>query len=106
MLEPGCLLGLELVDAAGRALDPRAAPIALDLRRAGADPTTRRWVQRGDGTVLAADDAPPAAGTCWLDEAVADGLYRLRISVDGELRLDRSLALRAGERQLERCVVP
>lgn len=105
VLEPGCVPGLELVDAAGRPLDPRALAIGVDLRLAGGPRVSRRWIQQNENGRFAADDAPPAPGACWLDEAVPGGLYRLTVDVAGDRRVDLQLALRAGERQLERVTV-
>jgi len=105
VLEPGCVLGIELVDYAGQPLDPKRVSITLDLRLAGGPKVSRRWIQKNERGRFAANDAPPAAGTCWLDEAVTGGLYRLTVSIDGELRHDQQLALRQGERQHERIAV-
>lgn len=105
VLEPGCVLGVEVVDNLGQPIDPKRASITLDLRLAGGPKQSRRWIQQNDRGRFAADDMPPAIGACWLDEAVTGGLYRLIVSIDGQLRYDQQLALRQGERQQERIVI-
>lgn len=105
-LEPGCALGVEVVDSSYRALEPGQRAVEWHLRLAGGPQQRHRWIHRSERGRLAADDAPPVAGRCWLEEPVAPGLYRLVVTVDGTQRADFQLALRAGERQTERLVLP
>jgi hypothetical protein len=106
LLEPGCLLTLDLVDRDGVPLDPEEHETGIELRRHGGDLVSRRWCQQADAGLVAAIDAPPGAGPCWLDEAVPGGLYTVTIRIDGRMRLDKQqIVLRAGERQVERLVV-
>ncbi|MCR9244011.1 MAG: hypothetical protein NXI31_03195 [bacterium] len=100
-LEPGCVIGLEIVDLRGNHFDPKQRAIELELRLAGGPKVSRRWLQVTERGRLAADDAPPGPGTCWLDTAIAGGLYRARVTLDGQLVVDRQLVLQAGERQTE-----
>ena len=105
-LEPGCLLTLELVDAAGRPLDPAHGAVTLGLRLPGGPTIARHWLQNRDTGPVSAVDALPGPGPCRAAEPVAAGTWQLDVLVGGEPRVQRQLVLRAGERQTERIVVP
>lgn len=111
-LEPGCIPVLELVNPAGTPLDPAHGAITLSLRLAGGPAVQRLWQQqRADAAGPAAGlvgsiDALPVAGPAWPAEPLAAGSYQLSVFVDGQPALERSLVLRAGERQPERLIVP
>jgi hypothetical protein len=106
-LEPACLPVFELVDMAGRALDPaNAGRVALALRLPGGPDNPRTWaVKTASGAVTSLDHLP-AAGPVSPQDAVPAGTYAFEVSIDGQLRLSRFVTLRAGERQRERFVVP
>lgn len=105
VLEPGALLELEVVDAAGQAVDPGRG-VALDLRLPGGPAQPRYWLGQRDGKAVRALDALPSAGVVTTAEAVMAGSWQLEVVV-GELpAVVVALTLRAGQRQRERIVVP
>jgi hypothetical protein len=104
VLEPGALLELEVVDAAGQAVDPGRG-VALDLRLPGGPGQSRYWLGQRDGKAVRALDGLPSAGVVTTAEAVAAGSWQLEVVV-GELpAVAVALSLRAGQRQRERVVV-
>lgn len=106
-LEPGCALSLELVDAHGAPFNPTVYGTAtIGLRLPGGPPVQRKWFSRQGDTEATAVDVLPAIGTASLAQAVPAGTYTLEIFANGEPRVSQSLQLRAGERQVERIVVP
>lgn len=111
-LEPGCMPVLELVNPAGAPLDPAHGAITLSLRLAGGPAVQRLWQQQRTGPageaagLVGSIDALPVVGPGWPAEPVAAGSYQLSVFVDGQPALERSLVLRAGERQPERLLVP
>ncbi|MEO6598032.1 MAG: hypothetical protein ABIP94_25085 [Planctomycetota bacterium] len=106
-LEPGTLPVLELVDLSGQALAPGSAgTVTLQLHLPGGPLTPRRWVVMNDGSATTAVDTLPGKAPTWPAEAVPASIYALEVHVAGELRLQRTLMLRVGERQVERIVVP
>lgn len=105
-LEPGCLLQLELVNAAGQPLDPAHGAVTLGLRLPGGPAQPRHWVQHRGKLLVRAEDALPGPGPVWLAEAVPAGSWQFDVLVSGQPALQQMLALRAGERQVERIVVP
>jgi hypothetical protein len=105
-LEPGCVLSLELVDAAGRPIDPASGAVTLGLRLPGGPAIARNWLVAGERGLLSAVDALPGPGVCRAAEPVAAGTWQLDVLVSGDPRVQRQLVLRAGERQTERIIVP
>lgn len=111
-LEPGCIPVLELVSPAGAPLEPAHGAITLSLRLAGGPAVQRLWQQQRPGPagpaagLVGSIDVLPIAGPAWPAEPVAAGSYQLSVFVDGQPALERSLVLRAGERQWERLLVP
>jgi hypothetical protein len=107
-LEPGALLALELYDASGRAFDPaRYGTTTFAMHWPGGAKVQRKWLSAsGGGAAATAIDVLPGIGLAELTEAVPPGVYQFELFVNGEPRLQRSLTLVAGERKLERLVVP
>lgn len=106
-LEPGALLGLEIVDAAGQGLDPaKQGTTRLSLHFAGAPHVARKWVNRQGLAAATAIDVLPGIGRAELAEAVPPGPYELEVSVAGALRTKQPLFLRPGFKNEERIVVP
>lgn len=108
VLEAGCLLTLELVDATGAPLAPAAnGPIVLQLHPAGGAPVGRLWTGTNEnGRAVAALDSLPARGSVAPAEPLPAGSYELLVSIDGQQRARQFVTLRAGERQTERILVP
>ena len=105
VLEPGCILQLELVDSAGQPLDPAQGAVTLDLRLPGGPAVPRLWQQQRETRTLGAIDALPGPGVTWPAEPLAPGTWQLDVQVSGQPALQRRLVLRSGERQAERLVV-
>lgn len=106
-LEPGALLGLEIVDSAGQGFDPtRQGTTRLSLHFAGAPHVARKWINRQGQAAATAVDALPGVGRAELAEAIPAGPYELEITVNGALRSKQPLFLRAGMKNEERIVVP
>ena len=106
VLEPGCLLTLDLLDQNSAPLDPAQRQVTIDLRLPGGPFVSRRWHQLADRGLRAAVDAPPGPGPCWLDAALPPGRYALTVRADDDrIALRQELVLRAGERQVERLFV-
>ncbi len=108
-LEPGALLALDLVDAAGQPLDPvrLGATVTLSLRLVNGPDVKRKWVVRGNGAEAAANDVLPGVGRVQLADAVLPGPYRLDVLVRAQPRVqNHTIFLRAGLRNEERIVVP
>lgn len=105
VLEPGCLLTLDLVDASGKSFDPSRTAIAIDLRLAGGPAVSRRWHQFAARGLAAAIDGLPGTGPAFLNAALAPGHYALQVSIAGKVRLRQTVVLRANERQTERAVL-
>lgn len=106
-LEPGCVLVLDLVDAAGNPLDPtRVGTTTLQLHLAGGPTVPRRWTVTTGALVATATDVLPGVGQVLLAEAVPAGSYELNIGVAGRPVVQRTLTLRAGDVPVERVVVP
>jgi hypothetical protein len=107
VLEPGCVPVLEVCDRHGAVLAPEPQQVVgLDLRAPGGPPSARRWLGKGERGPVAAIDRRPAPSATWPAEAVPAGVWQLDVFVDGELRLQQQLVLRAGERQHERVFAP
>ncbi len=107
VLEPGCLPVLELVDAGGAYFDPaRLGAVTLSLRIPGGPTVPRRWTVVSGTAAATAIDALPGVGPVWPAEAMPAGVWTLEVFVAGDPRVQRALMLRAGERQVERIVVP
>jgi len=107
VLEPGCIPEFELLDAAGAALDPKATgAVQLQLHPPGGAAVPRMWTLQTDGRTTAALDTLPGSGVVSLAQPVAAGSYVLEVSIAGRQRVQQFVTLRAGERQLERIVVP
>lgn len=106
-LEPGALLGLEIVDSAGQGFDPtKQGTTRLSLHFAGAPHVARKWISRQGQAAATALDALPGIGRAELAEAVPGGPYELEITVNGALRSKQPLFLRPGMKNEERVVVP
>jgi hypothetical protein len=106
-LEPGALLALDLVDAAGQPFDPTVhGKVTLSLRLPGGPVTPRKWMVRAGGVETAAIDVVPGVGKVQLADAVAAGHYQLEVQVHGALRAQQQLFLRSGVENRERLVVP
>lgn len=106
-LEPGALLTLDLVDAAGQPYDPAQRGSArLSLHLVGGPDVSRKWLVRNEVAEAAAIDVVPGVGKVQLGEAVVGGPYQLEVSVMGTTRVQRQLFLRPGQRQEERVLVP
>ena len=106
-LEPGALLGLEIVDSAGQGFDPaRHGTTRLSLHFAGAPHSARKWVARQGLTAATAVDVLPGVGRAELATAVPPGPYELEVSVQGSLRTKQPMFLRPGIKNEERIVVP
>ena len=105
VLEPGCLLTLDLIDRHGATFVPGNAAVGIDLRLPGGPAIARRWHRLVQGRLEAAIDAPPGPGPCWLETALAPNRYSLTIHVDGRVAAQQTLQLNAGDRQTERIVV-
>jgi hypothetical protein len=107
VLEPACVLTLELVDRDGAAYDPsRFGKLTLALGLPGAPATQRLWSSKAGDARASALDVLPGIGSATLEDPIASGSYLLELSVNGEPRLQRTLVLRAGEKQQERLIVP
>jgi hypothetical protein len=107
-LEPGALLSLELVDAAGQPFDATQRGTAtLDLRLVGGPAVRRKWLVRHDAGEAAAIDVVPGIGKVQLADAVVAGPYQIDVLVNGAPRVRaRQLFLRPGVTNEERIVVP
>lgn len=106
-LEPGCLLVLDLVDAAGQPFDPaRHGAATLRLSLPAGPPVRRKWLVRSGGVEAVAVDTVPGVGPVELADAVRPGTWQLEVAVQGEPRVQHRLLLAAGVRQRERVVVP
>ncbi|HEX5050178.1 MAG TPA: hypothetical protein VFZ65_00270 [Planctomycetota bacterium] len=105
-LEPGALPVFELVDSNGTALDAHGEAPALQLHLPGGPPISRRWVVESQGSATTAIDTLPGTGPTWPAEAVPAGMHAFEVRIAGDLRVQLTLLLRAGERQVERVVVP
>ncbi len=106
-LEPGCLLTLELADAAGRPFDPaRDGQLALRLHLEGGPPQPRLWLGARGGQPIAAVDLAVTAGPLRPDGALPAGRYVLEVERDGVPPRQYSLLLLAGQRQQEQVVIP
>ncbi len=106
-LEPGALLGLEIVDSAGQGFDPtKQGTTRLSLHFAGAPHVARKWISRQGQAAATAVDALPGIGRAELAEAIPGGPYELEITVNGALRSKQPLFLRPGVKNEERIVVP
>lgn len=106
-LEPGALLAVELVDAAGQPFDPsRHGTATLRLQLPGGPLVQRKWFVRTEAAEASAIDVVPGVGKVMLAEAVVAGPYRLEVVVQGGSRAERQLFLRPGVRNEERLVVP
>ncbi len=106
-LEPGALLGLEIVDSAGQGFDPaRQGTARLSLHFAGGPHVARKWITRQGQAAATAIDVLPGIGRAELAEAIPGGPYELEITVNGALRSKQPLFLRAGMKNEERIVVP
>lgn len=107
VLEPGCLIEFDLVDANGAALDPaQAGAVQLQLRPAGGDAVARLWTVRDGPKPAVAVDLLPTVGVVTPDQALAAGNYEFTVAIDGRQRVQQFLTLRAGQVQRERIVVP
>jgi hypothetical protein len=106
-LEPGALLELELVDATEAPFDPVVhGATTLELRLPGGPPVPRKWVAHAAGVQAAAIDALPGPGRVTLADAVPGGHYQIAVAVRGTVRVQQQVFLRAGQRTLQRLVVP
>lgn len=106
-LEPGALLELELVDATEAPFDPAVhGATTLELRLPGGPPVPRKWVAHAAGVQAAAIDALPGPGRVTLADAVPGGHYQIAVAVRGTVRVQQNVFLRAGQRTLQRLVVP
>lgn len=106
-LEPGAMLGLEIVDSAGQGFDPtKQGTTRLSLHFAGAPHVARKWINRQGQAAATAVDVLPGVGRAELAEAIPGGPYELEITVNGALRSKQPLFLRAGVKNEERIVVP
>jgi hypothetical protein len=106
-LEPGCVLELQLVDAAGQPYDPtRRGTLTLALSTPGGPPVQRKWRTRSGSIDATAIDVLPGIGGAELAEPIAAGIYVLELRVNGEPRAQQQLALRPGERQQVPVQVP
>lgn len=106
-LEPGALLELELVDATEAPFDPVLhGATTLELRLPGGPPAPRKWLAHAAGVQAAAIDALPGPGRATLADAVPGGHYQIVVAVRGTVRVQQNLFLRAGQRTLQRLVVP
>lgn len=103
-LLPGCVLTLELVDAAGAAVAPPAdGPLSIRLQATGQpDALTVFWRVGAKNERVESRDALPTAGPATAQEALPPGEYTLTVSAKGQVRGRASLSLRGGERQVER----
>jgi len=106
VLEPGCILQLELSNAAGQPVDPANGAVTLDLRLPGGPAVPRLWQQQRETRTIGAIDALPGPGVTWPAEPLAPGTWQLEVQVSGQPALQRTLLLRSGERQAERLIVP
>lgn len=106
-LEPGALLELELVDATEAPFDPALhGATTLELRLPGGPPAPRKWLAHAAGVQAAAIDALPGPGRVTLADAVPGGHYQIVVAVRGTVRVQQQVFLRAGQRTLQRLVVP
>jgi hypothetical protein len=106
-LEPGCILELVIVDAAGQPYDPtRRGVLTLALSTPGGPSVPRKWRTRSGNVDATAVDVLPGTGTAELAEPIAAGIYTLELRVNGEPRAQQQLALRPGERQQVPVQVP
>jgi hypothetical protein len=103
-MQPGCILTLELVDAAGAAVMPPAdGPLSIRLQpKDQADALTTFWRVGAKAERVESRDALPAAGPATAKEALPPGEYTLTVSAKGQVRARAALSLRGGERQTER----
>jgi len=105
-LEPGALLVLDLVDAAGRVFDPsQHGATTLTMRLPGGPETSRKWVVRSGGAAAAAVDTIAGVGRVELADAVPAGQYELTVKIGGAVRALEGLFLRAGMQNVQRVVV-
>ena len=106
-LEPGALLGLEIVDSAGQGFDPaKHGTTRLSLHFAGAPHVARKWIARQGTAAATAVDVLPGVGRAELATGVPPGPYELEVTVQGALRTKQPLFLRPGIKNEERIVVP
>ncbi|MBM3963118.1 MAG: hypothetical protein FJ306_14650 [Planctomycetes bacterium] len=106
-LEPGALLGLEIVDSAGQGFDPaKHGTTRLSLHFAGAPHVARKWVARQGTAAATAVDVLPGIGRAELATGAPPGPYELEVTVQGALRTKQPLFLRPGIKNEERIVVP
>jgi hypothetical protein len=106
-LEPGCILELALVDAAGEPYDPtRRGTLTLALSTPGGPAVPRKWRTRSGTVDATAVDVLPGTGGAELAEPIAAGIYTLELRVNGEPRAQQQLALRPGARQQVPVQVP
>jgi hypothetical protein len=107
-LQPGCILTLELVDAAGAAVAPPAdGPLSIRLQpRDQVDALTTFWRVGAKAERVEGRDALPAAGPATVTEPLPPGEYTITVAAKGQVRARTTLSLRGGERQLERILMP
>ena len=106
-LGPGCVLVLDLVDAAGNRLDPAAVgTVVLQLQIPGGTLVSRRWTVTNGAVAASAIDVVPGVGSVTLADAVPAGAYDLHVTVPNRTPVVQRLTLRAGEVPVERVVVP
>jgi hypothetical protein len=106
-LEDGCVPVFELVDANQQPFNPASfGPTMLVLKLSGGRAVQRKWLAGNAAATASAIDMLPGIGATWPAEAVPAGVYTFEVFVAGDPRVQRSIALRAGERQVERVIVP
>lgn len=106
-LEPGCVPVFDIVDAAGKPLDPtQAGVVALKLRILGGADVSRRWNVTTGGVAVSATDVLPGVGTVSTAEAVPAGTYEFQVSIAGKVLVQKTVTLRPGDLPVERVILP